>query len=725
MTDETPSKLARKQEFPKQWFPSNVLKLYGKKFLKNPEEALAYLRLWVQENGSKAPSNLNPPVKCNIVAKSRPIEEWDVARVSNSIQNFVYGLSKAQFEAFDLKSLTSAAQHKAWSNEVGIDTLSVKVMAMNLILKNAANIYLGVEVKALRKNSEETAKYESSMAKVAKGGRIPKPLVLEKIFDADGCLINKPGVNPNIYCYSNTVRIYKKSSEVTLPVEYEDYNRDPNLPLTLMVPQDRTLAKKGQPGYVPQHVRGNLSTKTHKRRRLRYGPKGPEANRIKANSALLVTIQIGSDWVVVDARGLLRNARWRDVLPKEASLKDLIDLFTGDPVIDPVRNLVTFCYKQGVVKVWSKRGSISYKKAPAALKAMQDSGKSVGLVSIDLGQINPVAARVARLKNDGSAESLETFSLDSTQVEDIARYRSAWDDNQKEIRDQVFESMSESEQEELTLWESTHNIKQQVCDHLGLSEKDIPWDEIKYDTSYITTKYLELGGSIEKVMYVPKYDQGDKSPRRYRDGQWANMFRVRVSEPTRKKHLNLIWEEQKKNKGFAKLTTRKRELVRRVVNTILTRTKKRTQCDEVVVIMESLTVGVKPGMGVGTGERPKGWSNLFKPKNENRWFMQAFSQALLQLPVNKGMTVIEVFPSYTSQTCPVCNYVDKDNRDKNNRERFCCLNCNTVLNADLDVATHNIMRVALEGKALAKGESSGTEKKPRGARKTKPSEITI
>lgn len=57
----------------------------------------------------------------------------------------------------------------------------------------------------------------------------------------------------------------------------------------------------------------------------------------------------------------------------------------------------------------------------------------------------------------------------------------------------------------------------------------------------------------------------------------------------------------------------------------------------------------------------------------------------LEAKVNaRGGTVIAVNPAYTSQTCPACGYVAKENRP--DQATFCCVECGHTANADVNAA---------------------------------------
>lgn len=64
-------------------------------------------------------------------------------------------------------------------------------------------------------------------------------------------------------------------------------------------------------------------------------------------------------------------------------------------------------------------------------------------------------------------------------------------------------------------------------------------------------------------------------------------------------------------------------------------------------------------------------------------------RTMLQYKTN----VVLVNPAYTSQTCPACDHVSKENRKS--QESFCCIECGYSANADFVGAT-NILRFAIK-----------------------------
>lgn len=77
-------------------------------------------------------------------------------------------------------------------------------------------------------------------------------------------------------------------------------------------------------------------------------------------------------------------------------------------------------------------------------------------------------------------------------------------------------------------------------------------------------------------------------------------------------------------------------------------------------------------------------------KKENRyehhsWSFYDLEQKLVYKALSNNSQVITVSAHYTSQRCPKCGYIDKDNRDKTKHE-FCCKQCSHTSNDDRTAA---------------------------------------
>lgn len=84
------------------------------------------------------------------------------------------------------------------------------------------------------------------------------------------------------------------------------------------------------------------------------------------------------------------------------------------------------------------------------------------------------------------------------------------------------------------------------------------------------------------------------------------------------------------------------------------------------------------------------FNTVHNRKKENRyehhsWSFYDLEQKLVYKALSNNSQVITVSANYTSQRCPKCGYIDKDNRDKTKHE-FCCKQCLYMSNDDRTAA---------------------------------------
>ena len=84
------------------------------------------------------------------------------------------------------------------------------------------------------------------------------------------------------------------------------------------------------------------------------------------------------------------------------------------------------------------------------------------------------------------------------------------------------------------------------------------------------------------------------------------------------------------------------------------------------------------------------FNTVYNRKKENRyehhsWSFYDLEQKLVYKALSNNSQVIIVSAHYTSQRCPKCGYIDKDNRDKTKHE-FCCKQCLYTSNDDRTAA---------------------------------------
>jgi len=699
------------------------------------------------------PPNFQPPAKCLVVAVSHPFEEWDISKTNHDVQAYIYAQPlQAEGHLNGLSEKwedTSADQHKLWFEKTGVPDRGLPVQAINKIAKAAVNRAFGV-VRKVENRNEKRRSRDNRIAEHNRENGLTEVVreAPEVATNADGFLLHPPGIDPSILSYASVSPVPYNSSKhsfVRLPEEYQAYNVEPDAPIPQFVVEDRFAIPPGQPGYVPEWQRLKCSTNKHRRMRQwsnqDYKPKAgrrakplefqAHLTRERAKGALLVVMRIKEDWVVFDVRGLLRNVEWRKVLSEEAreklTLKGLLDLFTGDPVIDTKRGIVTFLYKAEITKILSKR-TVKTKNARDLLLRLTEPGedglrREVGLVAVDLGQTHPIAAAIYRIgrTSAGALEStvLHRQGLREDQKEKLKEYRKRHTALDSRLRKEAFETLSVEQQKEIvTVSGSGAQItKDKVCNYLGVDPSTLPWEKMGSYTHFISDDFLRRGGDPNIVHFdrQPKKGKVSKKSQRIKrsDSQWVGRMRPRLSQETAKARMEADWAAQNENEEYKRLARSKQELARWCVNTLLQNTRCITQCDEIVVVIEDLNVKSLHGKGA----REPGWDNFFTPKTENRWFIQILHKTFSELPKHRGEHVIEGCPLRTSITCPACSYCDKNSR---NGEKFVCVACGATFHADFEVATYNLVRLATTGMPMPKSlERQGGGEKAGGARKAR------
>jgi hypothetical protein len=653
-------------------------------------------------NKDEKPTFPGGPVSCSIIAVSRPIEEWDISKSNTAIQTVIFSLPKDKLPK--AANLTAKVEHERWLKENGLSDLPFRdVQGLNKIIGSAISTYEGVQVKVDNKNKKlrekndrknEGAK-ENGGVKIAYGDEI-------KAFDDNGFLIQKPSPNSSIYCYNQVSPkpfIVSKYPKINLPKNYTGYYRQADEPIRSPYPIDRLSIAEGQPGYVPEHHRSLLSKNKHKRMRL---PKS-----LKKDNAILAIISISDDWCIFDLRGLLRVNHWREKFQPDHTIQDLLNHFTGDPVIDFKRNVVRFRYKEeyGIVN----REPVREKKGKNLISSLVEKKGAIKLAAIDVGQINPIAVGIFDITLvDGvlSKKLIETFAAPDCYLEKIKAYRERCDALEESLKEEAITLLSSEQQEE---YRRTHNIDPKevandICRKFGFDPQDLSWNEMSSNTHFISNLLSERGNDRSTFIFLTN---DDKEVIKY-DRRWASENKPKLSAETRKAHNDKLWDRKINSNEYKKLSVSKQQVAREIANFVATKAD--------VIVIENLVKS--NNFFSGSGKRNIGWNNFFQNKRENRWWINAIHKALGELAQNKGKPVILASFSRTSMTCPKCKYCDKQNRNAKNREMFKCIQCGIELNADTQVATANLATVAITGVPMPKParEQQGDAKTPGTAR---------
>lgn len=660
------------------------------------------------------PPNFSPPVKATVLAQSRPFGEWPLVQAQEAIQTRVFGWPKDTYDQWvaHKKSLKGEEFSEKFSKTTGIPLPDGQVSALNAIFKNAFAIYSGVETKVQNRNAKK-------LEKLKKKGK-ESTFEEETAYTEEGYLVNPPGVNTILQC----VQPHKALTPLSTELRKKRTRKSPKTveklsaisdcysqgcsdePLPVYGHDHRLSIPEGSPGYIPDHAREELNPK--RRIRLRQGKntnrkpghpkyKAPEdrigsynvlrKNDPKDSYALPIVITVGDDWVVVDARALLRNARWRGLFPPQGSLDQLLDLFSGDPRLDTGRRWVlqddktrvldvrepsiTYCYAEGAVPVRSRKVVEGEKKFQEAISNEVSIRGSVGLLSVDLGVINPVAAKIYTVaEKDGVLVKQQKglpVGLPEATLSKIERYKADYTAYQRKFEVAALGDLDAKHRGEFDAYESRASsekqriVKDRLCAALGIQESPaIPWDKMTSHTTFISDYLLKNKMATEDVLPanffisddgreglgvhslgvfrqgIPK--KGKTGPGKVAsDWKWFKEAKPHVSEEAREAWREALETRKRGHEGYQRFTKRAKELQRQAVNILVRQTRKRTGVSRVVVALEDLGE-LDNRMWSGSGKRDPGWGNFVSPKSESRWFVQGFHRTFCEL-VDKGHLV--------------------------------------------------------------------------------------
>lgn len=111
-----------------------------------------------------------------------------------------------------------------------------------------------------------------------------------------------------------------------------------------------------------------------------------------------------------------------------------------------------------------------------------------------------------------------------------------------------------------------------------------------------------------------------------------------------------------------------------------------------LIALEALSIANMTKSARGTIENPG--HNVKQKSGLNRSILQqnwgTFGRLLEYKVSEKGGWLVKVLPQYTSQTCPKCGYIAKENRRR--QDRFICGKCGHTANADENAAINILMR---------------------------------
>lgn len=718
----TPLQQIMRQHFTGLRFQSGDTKMAGRKLRSGGAQAVVQ---FLTGKGAKTLCDARPPAKCEILAWSRRYREWPIDIVSRELQTALYRCRREEYELIAGGFSATDATRQFVLHRLGVDSRGLHAQGLNLIIKNALGIYGGVITRTENANEKKAASLAKKNARLEEEGLEVASFVRKEVTDENGYLLEPPGINPSIYCYQQvSPYVFTDGRELDgLPDCYSGVRQDPDAPIARRRgARDRRAIPLGEIGYVPEWQHSELRNDGAHRRRAPFSatnykpkpnrrPESPERavlrEQARRDAALLVVIKIKRDWVLIDAQGLLRNVSWRKMRDETLTLRKLLDLFSGDPVIDPVRGIVTFTFKEGAVAI-TKAKITKTKKAPELIRRLAADGH-IGLLSIDLGQTNIVAGRVSRVNDQLKPQLVSQLRLRKELEIEWRRYRGASDQLEDSLKKDAIASLNEDQRHEISrLNAHTPDVARRALnERFGVDVSGLPWGAMSAGTYFIAEAVLGHSHLDPELVHFTNKKLGRLKRTDHNIFRWT---RPKLSDETNDALHEKVWALKRASPEYAKLSKRKLELSRRCVNELYKGAKAISRCETVVVIIEDLNVRLFHG----GGKRDVGWDHFFERKRENRWLIQVLHKALSELAPHRGIPVIEVNPARTSITCPECNHCDRKSRDG---QKFLCVKCGVELHADFEVATRNIEKVALTGQAMPYGEREGAKKKAGGARK--------
>ncbi len=186
---------------------------------------------------------------------------------------------------------------------------------------------------------------------------------------------------------------------------------------------------------------------------------------------------------------------------------------------------------------------------------------------------------------------------------------------------------------------------------------------------------------------------------------------------SKKQHPKHKGDKTPVSRNFVKQKKKIEKIHQKIVNTrkdFLHKVSTAIAKNHGLIAVENLSVKNMTKSAKGTMENPgrnvKQKSGLNKSILNQGWSM--FFRFLEYKLQRQGGSLIRVNPQYTSQTCPVCRHVSRDNRKS--QTVFVCEKCGYTANADL-VASINILMKAI-------GKENPLQTLPQGLREVTPVE---
>jgi hypothetical protein len=345
--------------------------------------------------------------KCNIVATSRPFNQWDIVKFDNEVSSYVLSLHKDEIEKKPEKNEKSL---RAWLDLNNINNYNLPYSILEKgIFAQAFSIYKGRIDYIKEKNTKN---------------KNNKKYIEESPFDENGYLKNKPfskneGIKQFYACSPYTIKQLKiidnqillnnndknsllKDNLVYLKTkrnakQTEDYIKDKLYNEIISYCEIKEISKGKEKTFdrmkIPKNCVGHiLDTHKHKVNLNKEKVRAPNGG-----TPIFGIVFYKKDWIIIDLRGLLRSVNYRKV-NFDYTVQGLLNLFTGDPIINIKYNYVQFNFKKGVLS----HDNLKDKKTGYKIQNWIQENERKTIISCDVGVTHPLAARISSVYKSDS-----------------------------------------------------------------------------------------------------------------------------------------------------------------------------------------------------------------------------------------------------------------------------------------------------------------------------------
>lgn len=664
--------------------------------------------------------DLRAPAQANVIAISNSVEDWSVSKFSSALQSAVYNLKYEKYLVLSKTEIRKAPIVQA-VQALGLEVPdTIAQQTMNAIFLHAVNTYNGVIEKAKNKAVKERQKrfadelwkkYRKEAFLSTDDGRVVlkekvkaeiraenKRITVEEkggmsadvaaeVFE-DGKLKHPPGPNPTLPLTESTSLRPLKATDVDILLAL-NLSEGPDSPKVRIMTLTELLCSK-------QEVRDHRSIGRR------------NVDRKGVGKPLYCVVRMCGEWLVADARGLLRQAkRWfPETRTKGLSLDGLLDLFTTD-------GSIYFNQKENrlQVKLIFKPGSLPVTMATVkhqSIKRFQELDHEAVILGIDVGVVHPITAVTVPISPGCKAPVADPDVFQPAVNQTHLKYVQQRSTELREsLHKQAVASLSEEDREEIQAFEGRRPevAKSKLREILGEAISQESWDALPWNKMGTSTHLIWDALVTKNAAAKPIWDS-----------RFAKDSAQPLSKEIRDRLSDAEYTAQRGSREFRSIQTHVSNKANQMVNDAVAWAKEKYPTREIYIAIEDLLQN-KFMDGKGGRAKDSGWNGFFVAKEDRRWFkFMGVYKSLVDRAQNKGANVIKVDPRYTSQCCLACGYTSRDNRLS--QSDFVCRKCAFTTNADVVGAT-NIARVCFTGKSIKKIERSSDDKKAAPARTRK------